>query len=145
MITLVIVISLPFLILVVIYTFVRDLYIKTRIELKWPNEKFILFTYSESENWSQYIEENIIPEISNHAVVINRTKQQNWKEEYPLELKAIEVLAGLEVNPIALIFRNGLRVRKVTLFEAFRDLKHGKDLKIKGQCEEIFRYVPNHP
>lgn len=141
----VIIIALPFLILVFLYIVIRDLYIKTRVELKWPRDKFILFTYSESENWSEYIEENIIPKISSHAVIINRTKQQNWKEEYALERKALEASAGLEVNPIALIFRNGFRMRKVALFEAFRDLKHGKDVKIKSQCEEIFKYVPNHP
>ena len=122
-----------------------ELYLKIKIELRWPSNKFILFTYSESENWAQYIEENILPKISEHAVIINRTKQQDWKKEYGLERRALDSIAGHGINPVALIFRNGYRTKTIAFYEAFRDMKHGKESAINQKCQELFAYVPENP
>ena len=134
----------PFLLIYLLCIFIWNLYLKLRVELEWPRNRFILFMYSDSENWSAYIKENVIPIISEHAVIINRTKQQNWKKEYSLEHKALEAFAGHGTNPVALIFRHGVRVHSIEFFETFRDLKSGKETTIKRKCQELFEYVPNH-
>ncbi len=134
---------LPFLAIYFAFISVWGLYLKLRIEIMWPQEKFILFTYSDSPNWSAYVKENIVPAIESHAVIINRTQQQNWKNEHPLERKALDAFAGYNVNPAALIFRRGLRVKSIAFYDAFRDLKHGKTAKIDSRLEELISYVPS--
>ena len=115
-------------------------YLRFRLVRKWPSDKYILFIYSESENWSPYIREHIIPKIESNAVIINRTQQQNWKNEYALEKHALELWANLHYNPVAIVF--GQRRPKAFLFfEGFRDLKHGNEQKLQEICNEFYGYA----
>lgn len=123
-----------------VYTATMKVYVRSSLSRKWPNEKYILFIYSESENWSPYIREHIIPAIEPNAVIINRTKQSNWKQEYALEKRALALWANIQQNPVAIVF--GQRRPKAFLFfEGFRDLKHGKEERLKETCNEFYSYA----
>ena len=131
----------PLLILYLMSLVLVKLYVRTRIKIKWPSEKYILFVYSQSEHWAPYIEEKILPSISEHTIVINRTTQQNWKNELKLEKRVIELWANIEDNPIAIVFKPKKGVKVFRFFEAFRDLKHGKESKLNELREEFYDYV----
>lgn len=118
-----------------------NLYLKIRVEFKWPLNRHILFSYSDSENWTEYIEREIVPKIADKAIVINRTQEQDWKKQYKLEKKALDNFAGTGINPVALIFRKGLKVKVIPFYEAFRDLKHGKKESIELKREELFKHI----
>lgn len=130
----------PILIGYFLYMGIMKVYVRLRLARKWPSEKCILFIYSESENWSPYIQEHIIPRIESSAVIINRTTQQNWKQEYVLEKRALELWASIEHNPVAIIFGRK-SVKAFLFFEGFRDLKHGKESKLLEICDEFYNYA----
>jgi len=140
-----VVIILPVILYVLIFRFIAQLYIRLRIKHKWPKGKYILFTYSESENWSQYIEDNILPKIDEYSIIINRSKNQHWKSKFKLERHAIESWANININPIAIIFEPNKKVKVIEFYKAFRDLKHGKLETINSKSQELFECVPSNP
>ncbi|MGE0133249.1 MAG: hypothetical protein AB7U82_34665 [Blastocatellales bacterium] len=131
----------PFLLLYGLAVLLMRIYVRMRIYMKWPPNKYILFVYTQSEHWSPYIEQKILPSISDHAVVINRTTQQQWKKEFALEKRAIELWADIEANPIALVFKPYKKVKAFRFYEAFRDFKHGKESKLNTLCQEFYDYA----
>lgn len=136
---------LPVIFWILLFGFVARLYTRARLRLKWPKGQYILFTYSESENWSQYIEESILPEIEEYSLIINRSKDQKWKSEFKLERRAIELWANINVNPVAIVFEPNKKVKIIPFYEAFRDLKHGKHQAINAKCQELFQCLPSNP
>lgn len=138
---LVAILFLPWLSIYFAILFIIGLFIRIKLHFKWPKSKYILFIYSDSEHWAPYIEQNIIPKIQESAIIINRTKQQNWKQEYKAEYKAIAHWAHEDINPIALVFKPYRRVKSFRFYEAFRDYKHGKDSSLHAMCNEFYNYA----
>lgn len=148
--TIIVVIALPVLILVVpvllavlIHDAVAKIHIRKKLLNSWPEGKFILFTYSDSPNWAQYIEANILPKIEDHSIIINRTKYPDWKSQFKTEKRAVELWASLKINPLAIIFTETGKVKIIEFYDAFRDLKHGKEQTINSKCEELMNALPN--
>jgi hypothetical protein len=139
------IVIIPVILWILLFEFLARLYTRTCLKLKWPKGKYILFTYSESENWSHYIEGSILPEIEEYSFIINRSKDQHWKSEFKLERRAIELWANLNVNPIAIVFESSKKVKVIPFYEAFRDLKHGKQETINAKCQELFQCLPSNP
>tara|TARA_R110002072_G_scaffold20841_7_gene75247 strand:+ start:3729 stop:4193 length:465 start_codon:yes stop_codon:yes gene_type:complete len=129
---------IPVFLLIFIYSILLKVYIRIRLWVEWPKGTYVLFAYSESENWSDYIEENILPRIAAHSRVINRTIDQNWKQKYRREKQAIEYWASLNINPVAIVFRAWRPATVIPFYEAFRDLKHGKENAINAKCKELY-------
>ena len=104
--------------------------------------RFILFVYSESPNWQPYIEENILPRIRNHAVVLNWSERQTWPSTSPWEARFFHRFSGhREFNPMALILcRNG-RLKEVRFYRAFLDFKHGKEAALHRAEADLFALV----
>jgi hypothetical protein len=90
--------------------------------------RFVLFIYSDSPNWKDYIETKLLPELEPHVVTLNWSQRAQWRQTHPLEARVFRHWAGeKEFNPMALIFSSIWTVTEVRLWRAFRDLKHGKD------------------
>ncbi|KXI30856.1 hypothetical protein [Paraglaciecola hydrolytica] len=139
------VVLIPVLMWVFLITFFIRTYIRLRLRMAWPKARYILFTYTDSESWSPYIEQNILPKIESYAQIINRTNEQDWKTEHKLERKAVEVWSSINVNPLAIVFEPGKKVKVIPFYEAFRDLKHGKQEQINSKCQELFQCLPSYP
>jgi hypothetical protein len=61
----------PFLLLWLVFYVLASIYLYLAIWLLWlPRSKHILFVYSDSPIWHDYIEENILPVIRERAVVV---------------------------------------------------------------------------
>lgn len=104
--------------------------------------RFVLFIYSDSPNWKDYIEAHIIPRVKSHAVILNWSKRREWGLTNSLEARVFSHWAGEEeFNPMALVFSPSGEVRDVRFWRAFRDFKHGKEQSLKEAENLLFTEV----
>lgn len=104
--------------------------------------RFVLFVYSDSPNWKDYIEANILPRIESHAVTLNWSKRREWNRTKPFEARVFTHWAGeKEFNPMALVFSPDGNVKEVRFWRAFRDFKHGKERLLKQAENLLFTHV----
>jgi hypothetical protein len=102
----------------------------------------VLFVYSESPNWQTYIEQNILPRIRDHAVLLNWSDRRHWSAASPWEARFFRRFSGgREFNPLALVFCSGGRIRSVRFHQAFLDFKHGKEAALRAAEAELFALV----
>ena len=114
----------------------------------------MLFVYSNSPNWKEYIEDNILPKISEKAIVVNWSERNEWDwEDKALELRIFQHWTGLsryfqkgkkkwdgrEFNPIAITFVPWCRVKVFRFWKPFKDYKHGKDKKLKELESKLYK------
>ena len=101
----------------------------------------VLFVYSNSPNWQQHIEADILPRIRGRAVVLNWSERRNWGRTCPLPARFFRRFAGYrDFNPIAFVFRRG-RIRTIRFYRAFLDRKHGKTASLQAAEAELFQLV----
>jgi hypothetical protein len=104
--------------------------------------RFVLLVYSDSPNWKDYIEAKILPRLEPHVVTLNWSERQQWKQTNPFEARVFNHWAGeREFNPLALVFAPNGKVKSVRFWQAFSDLKHGKDRSLKLVESVLFTEV----
>jgi hypothetical protein len=104
--------------------------------------KFILFVYSDSPNWKEYIEDNMLPRIEKYAVLLNWSQRKEWHKTHPLEARIFNHWAGRkEFNPMAILLSPRLRVKQVRFWKAFKDFKHGKEESLREAEDGFFDEV----
>lgn len=120
----------------------RDLSLGYRVKRHWfPNKKYILFVYSNSPNWKEYIETSILPKIAANAVTVNWSERADWPAD-SLETLIFENWAGKQdFNPIAIIFIPWFRPRILRFWKAFKDFKHGKEKPLKNLENQMFEIL----
>ena len=104
--------------------------------------RFVLFIYSDSPNWKDYIEANVIPRVRSHVVILNWSKRREWGRTNPFEARVFSHWAGEEeFNPMALVFSPSGKVKVVRFWQAFRDFKHGKEQSLQEAENRLFTEV----
>lgn len=158
-----VIISIPIIILYLplygIWYLIYSFWLSLRVRIQWyPKGKKMLFVYSNSPNWKEYLENNILPNISENAVIINWSERSKWHwKNKPLELKIFKHWTGVfryihissrkkkwygeEFNPIAITFVPWWRVEVFRFWRAFRDFKHGKDKKLRELENQMFEIL----
>ena len=118
----------PFIILYLIIYGFYALALYLLVWLCWiPKGKDILFIYSDSPVWHDYVQNEIIPYIKSRAVILNWTERKKWAEKRSLQALLFKNFGGYsEFNPLALYFRPFRLVKSYRFRSAFRDWKHGK-------------------
>ena len=102
----------------------------------------VFFVYSESPNWQDYIEANILPRIAERAVVLNWSERRLWPSQTPWESHFFHRFAGdRNFNPLALVFCSGGRIKAVRFHQAFLDFKHGEDSALRAAEAELLALV----
>ncbi len=95
----------------------------------------ILFVYSNSPNWQQYVEANLLPLLGNRALVLNWSERRNWSR---WEGGFFDRFAGSrEFNPVALVYRPYGGVEVIRFHQAFLDFKHGNDALLRAAEAEL--------
>ncbi len=90
--------------------------------------KFILFVYSDSSNWKDYIETEILPRIETHSIVLNWSKRREWETRMSFETQVFNHWAGSgEFTPTALILPLIGKVKVIRLWQPKRHAKSKKD------------------
>jgi hypothetical protein len=89
--------------------------------------RMILFVYSDSSNWKNYIETQILPRIEAHSVVLNLSTRREWESRMQLEMKLFNQWAGPgDFVPVAIIFSPMGKPKTFRLWQPSEDRKHGK-------------------
>ena len=106
------------------------------IWLTWKQRR-VLFVYSDSPTWKDYIEAEIIPKIQNRAAILNWSERKIWKNS--LDVLAFRYFGGhRNFNPMALVFRPFRFVKDYRFFEAFKEFKHGKPEEVEKMAAKLF-------
>ena len=104
--------------------------------------KRILFVYSDSSNWKDYIETNILPRIEAHSIILNWSKRRDWGSRMQLETKLFNRWAGPgEFVPVAILFSLTGKVRTFRLWQLSENPKHGKVRASKEAEQALFETV----
>src|SRR6266545_1409810 len=99
---------------------------------------FVLFVYSNSPIWKDYMEREIIPHIQGKAVILNWSERKSWKNS--LSILAFRYFGGSRnFNPIAIVFRPFQLAKTYRFYEAFKRFKHGNPEEVEAIKNALFR------
>jgi hypothetical protein len=100
----------------------------------------ILFVYSDSPIWREYIEQHILPYIGERAVVLNWSQRKRWR--ISLARLAFHHFGGYrQFNPLAVVFRPFRRTRIFRFWQPFRDFKRGHPEALRQIESQFFALV----
>jgi len=126
----------PLLIIAVMLYFLWGAVLCIAIWLTWKKQR-VLFVYSDSPTWKDYIEREILPYVRDRAVILNWSERRKWKNS--LAVLAFRYFGGYRnFNPIAILFRPFHFVKTYRFFEAFKEFKRGDRKKVEEIRKEFF-------
>lgn len=129
----------PILILVVFLYFLWGAFLYFTIWIAWKNPR-VLFVYSDSPTWKDYIEREILPYLRDGAVILNWSERRKWRTSLPV--LAFRYFGGhRNFNPIAMVFHPFHFVRTYRFFEAFKDFKHDNPGTVEEIRKELFETI----
>ena len=127
----------PFLVAAVLVYFLWGMLLYTSIWLTWQR-RLVIFVYSDSPTWKEYIEREILPPVKNRVVILNWSERRKWKNS--LAVLAFRYFGGhRDFNPIAMVFRPFRFVKTYRFFKAFQELKQGDSRAVEELRQELFR------
>jgi len=135
LVTLLLIVFSPILIITVLLYFLWGaiLYLTIWLTSKKP---FLVFVYSNSPIWKDYIEREILPHIQNRAVILNWSERRHWKNS--LAVLAFRYFGGFRnFNPMGMIFRPFRFVKTYRFLEAFKEFKHGTSRNVERLTKEL--------
>lgn len=87
--------------------------------------KDILFVYSDSPIWGDYMLCEMLPLVERRAVVLNWSQRNRWNR-LSLPVLAFRFFGGRKAfNPLIVVFRPFRRAQKYRFWPAFREWKQG--------------------
>jgi hypothetical protein len=110
-----------------------------------PRSKRLLFIYSDSPVWQNYIQERIIPQIQDQAVILNWSRRKKWSYRQFLAVAVFRHFGGRrEFNPLAIVFRPFRLGRVFRFYQPFHDFKRGHPESLVRVESDFFGYLsPN--
>jgi hypothetical protein len=101
--------------------------------------KDILFIYSDSPIWRDYMLSEILPLVEDRAIVLNWSERRTWKR-WSLRVLAFKLFAGQKAfNPLIVVFRPFLKAKKFRFWPAFREWKQGNRQSVDKLKQEVTR------
>ena len=101
----------------------------------------VLLVYSESPNWHDYIETELVPKLPPSTIRLNWSERKQWKR-FRLPVMAFRLFGGSrEFNPMVIVFRPFRWAKTFRLWRAFKELKHGKPARLAELERELFLYL----
>ena len=133
---------IPFVALWLVFYVLASICLYLAIWALWlPRSKHILFVYSDSPIWHDYIDEHILPVIRDRTVVLNWSQRRSRSWRRSLAVAAFKHFGGWrDFNPMAIVFRPFHRAKVFRFLPAFREFKHGRPEKLLTMQQEFFEY-----
>ena len=102
------------------------LFLYLSIWLFWLTRgKDILFVYSDSPTWRDYMLSEMLPLVESRAVVLNWSERGMWRR-WSLRVLAFRFFSGQKAfNPLIVVFRPFRLAQKFRFWPAFREWKQG--------------------
>ena len=130
------IIFLPIVLLYLLLYLLWGILLYLAIWLTWRGRS-VLFVYSNSPVWKDYIENEILPRIQNQSIILNWSERKTWKTS--LSVLAFQYFGkDRNFNPIAIVFRPFHLVKTYRFYEAFKDFKHGRPRKVEEIKRALF-------
>jgi hypothetical protein len=103
-----------------------------------PRGKDVLFVYSDSPIWREYIATQVLPLVHERAIVLNWSERKRWSR-WPLSVAVFHHFGGAgDFNPLVVVF-GPLRLARVFRFwSAFNDWKRGYKEPVEKLRQELF-------
>jgi hypothetical protein len=122
----------PVLILLFLWHIARTLVLHGLLLAFWaPRGRSVLFVYSNSPNWKDYCEREILQQLPPTAVVLNWSERKKWPRRV-LSTQLYKAYAGVEeFNPLGIVFRPFKPIRIFRFWKPFREARHGKPHKLE--------------
>lgn len=99
--------------------------------------KDILFVYSDSPVWRDYMLTEMLPLVESRAVVLNWSERNRWKR-WSLRVLAFRFFGGRKAfNPLIVVFRPFRLAQKFRFWPAFREWKQGNKQAVEKLKVEI--------
>jgi hypothetical protein len=100
----------------------------------------ILFVYSDSPMWHDYIEERILPQLGERAIVLNWSQRKRWR--ISIARLAFHHFAGYrQFNPLAVVFRPFRKSLTFRFWQPFKDFKHGHPEALRQMESEFLESI----
>jgi hypothetical protein len=99
--------------------------------------KDVLFVYSDSPIWQEYMLTQILPLVRERAVIMNWSERSKWPR-WSFRVHVFRSFRGYrEFNPLVIVFRPWHRARKFRFWRAFKDWKHGNQQPVSKLRKEL--------
>jgi len=125
---------LPFVAFVLVLYFLHRAVLHTLIWIFWIRSgKDILFVYSDSPIWREYMVNEVLPSVQDRAIVLNWSERKHWPR-WSLAKSVFSSFRGeRNWNPMILVFRPFRKPRAFRFFGPFKSWKQGNP----GQVERL--------
>ena len=136
-----VVLLLPIILLALLMFGLSMLYCSALYLLVWllwlPKGKDILFVYSDSPIWHDYMTKEILPLVERRAVVLNWSERNKWAQ-WSLGVSVFYRFGGgRDFNPLVVLFPPLRRARTFRFWPAFKDWKHGYREPVERLRQEL--------
>ena len=130
-------ILIPFLLCIAIVYLITTILIYLAVRFLWNTRGIrLLYVYSNSPNWQEHIEKEILPNLPEGKIVMNWSDRKRWKYMSLASMVFHHFGGYREFNPIAVILRPFRRAKVFRFHEPFKEFKHGKpDALLKMEAE----------
>jgi hypothetical protein len=99
--------------------------------------KDVLFVFSDSPIWHEYMTTEILPIVMKRAMVLNWSERKTW-HEWSLPVRVFHNFSnGRDFNPMVLLFRPFRGVKSFRFFQAFKEWKHGDARAVEKLRDEL--------
>ena len=103
-----------------------------------PKGKDILFVYSDSSIWHEYMETQILPLVQERAIVLNWSERKKWSR-WSLGVAVFHHFGGAgDFNPLVVLFQPLRSARLFRFWSAFKDWKRGYKEPVERLRQELF-------
>jgi hypothetical protein len=132
------ILALPILVIAILFYFIAGMLLHIVAWCWWGiRGRDVLFVYSDSPIWHDYIEEHILPRLKDRAIVLNWSERRRWGRT--LSVLAFQYFGGgRNYNPMAVVFRPFRLARIFRFYKPFRDFKHGNSESLIAMEYELF-------
>jgi hypothetical protein len=103
-----------------------------------PRGKDILFVYSDSPIWHEYMETQILPLVQERAIVLNWSERKKWSR-LSLGVTVFRHFGGDgDFSPLVVLFQPLRSARLFRFWSAFKDWKRGYKEPVERLRQELF-------
>lgn len=119
-------IILPTILLIGILYAISTVYIYAMAWLWWaPRGIHLLYVYSDSPHWKDYIEQTILPRLPEGQVILNWSARKQWSK-WALSSWMFHYFSTFrEYAPMAILIRPFRRAKIFRFYKPFKDFQHG--------------------
>ena len=102
-----------------------------------PRGRDILFVYSDSPIWHEYMTTQVLPLVQPRAFVLNWSERKRWPR-LSLPVSVFRSFGGgREFNPLVIVFRPFGRARYFRFWQPFQDWKRGYREPVERLRQEL--------